>query len=126
MTVLAVLGTHLLWTFGFMAGGGGGLHVNAAAVARQDIAVGASAGCSQDWLDWTAPEPDSTTDVHIGDRRYLLYIPVNYDPGTPAPLILSYHGGTRTAESQQALDLLSTTYFNEDHIVVYPNGINVS
>lgn len=134
MTDLAVLGIDLLlWAFGFMAVGGSGArgaHANAAstaganaAVARRGFPVGASFGCS---LDWHVPRPDSFLNVDLGDRRYLLYIPVNYDTARPAPLILSFHGGTRTAETQQALDLLSTTYFNQDYIVVYPNGVDVS
>lgn len=41
-------------------------------------------------------------------------------------LELLYSGGSRTAERQQALDLLSTSYFNKDYIVVYPNGLDVS
>lgn len=62
----------------------------------------------------------------MDDRRYLLWFPANYKPTTPAPVVLSYHGGTRVAEEQQRLDLLSTSYFNQEYIVVYPNGINVS
>lgn len=69
---------------------------------------------------------EQTYNVSIGDRRYLLWFPANYVPTTPAPVILSYHGGTRVAEEQQRLDLLSTSYFNQDYIVVYPNGVNVS
>lgn len=93
----------------------------AAAVDTPDVPPGPSAGCSIP----NAPPLDTTLNITIGDRRYLLYFPVNYEPSTPAPLILSYHGGTRTAERQQALDLLTTTYFNQDYIVVYPNGLNV-
>lgn len=69
---------------------------------------------------------EQTYNVSTSDRRYLLWFPANYKPTTPAPVVLSYHGGTRTSEVQQKLDLLSTSYFNQDYIVVYPNGINVS
>lgn len=94
-----------------------------AVAAVGQVSAEASSGCSaaQDGL-----KRDNTLNVTLGDRRYLLYIPEDYDPETPAPLVLSYHGGTRTAEIQQALDLLSTPYFNKDHIIVYPSGINVS
>lgn len=107
-----------------MAGGGGAMAIGdarAAAVDMADVALGASPGCTID----NAPQVDTTMNINIGDRRYLLYFPVNYEPNKPAPLVLSYHGGTRTAENQQALDLLTTTYFNREYIVVYPNGIGV-
>ncbi|CAN8097211.1 unnamed protein product [Discula destructiva] len=100
----------------------------------QDLASAAPAGTMEVADDGIRPSPgcttnnpvalDSTLNITLGDRRYLVYFPVNYEPDTPAPLVLSYHGGTRTAETQQALDLLSTTYFNEDYITVYPNGNN--
>lgn len=81
----------------------------------------ASAGCSAA----NSVTVNTILNITLGDRRYLLYFPVNYQPDEPAPVVLSYHGGTRTAESQLALDLLTTTYFNTEYIVVYPNGINV-
>lgn len=125
MAGLSVLGTPLLeQAVPPMAGSGRAVatgHAGSAAIDLADVAVAASAGCSTD----SAPRIDTTVNINIGDRRYLLYLPVNYEPNKPAPLILSYHGGTRTAESQQALDLLTTTYFNRDYIVVYPNGIGV-
>lgn len=68
-----------------------------------------------------------TTNVTLPDNRwYLLYFPEKYDPSTPAPLILSYHGGDRNASEQQKLDMLATPFFNEEYVVVYPNGIDVS
>lgn len=93
----------------------------AAGIDEGTVPVRASPGCAQK----TPVQLDTTLNVTLGDRRYLLYFPVNYKPDVPAPLVLSYHGGTRVAEFQQALDLLTTTYFNQDHIIVYPNGINV-
>ena len=82
-----------------------------------------SPGCSSDG-DFV---PGSTVNVTVGkDRYYLLYIPVNYDPEEPAPLILSFHGGSRIAEEQLRLDNLTSTTFNKDYIVAYPNGVDVS
>lgn len=125
MAGLSILGMPLLMQAASpMASGGGAMatgDARSAAVDVADVALGASPGCSTDH----APQLDTTVNINIGDRRYLLYLPVNYEPNKPAPLVLSYHGGTRTAESQQALDLLTTTYFNQDYIVVYPNGIGV-
>ena len=60
-------------------------------------------------------------------RSYLLFIPTSYVSRTsPAPLILSYHGGNRNASQQAALDLLTSTFFNTEYVVAYPQGINVS
>lgn len=81
-----------------------------------------SEGCQMDH----AVVLEQTYNIQMGDRRYLLWFPANYKPTTPAPVVLSYHGGTRVAEEQQRLDLLSTEYFNQDYIVAYPNGVNVS
>lgn len=93
-----------------------------ASLLGQQAAALPSDGCETDH----AVALEQTYNVSIGDRRYLLWFPANYVPTTPAPVILSYHGGTRVAEEQQRLDLLSTSYFNQDYIVVYPNGFNVS
>lgn len=85
-------------------------------------AAAASAGCART----QSVKVGQTTNVTIDGRWYLLYIPEQYKATSPAPLILSYHGGNRNASEQQSLDLLSTPFFNEEYIVVYPNGIDVS
>jgi poly(3-hydroxybutyrate) depolymerase len=36
---------------------------------------------------------------------------------------VSFHGGGQTAALQSALDLLTTPYFNTDHILVYPQAL---
>ncbi|KAK2751241.1 ferulic acid esterase [Colletotrichum kahawae] len=59
------------------------------------------------------------------DRDYLLFIPPKYSKTSPNPIIFSYHGGTKTPEEQRDLDLLETSYFNKDHIVVYLRGYEV-
>lgn len=74
----------------------------------------------------TQVELENTANVTLDDRWYLLYFPKAYQPGAPAPLILSFHGGTRDAEDQQELDSLTTEFFNQEYVVVYPNGIDVS
>lgn len=127
------------------------------------VAASSSAGCQSS----NEVDVQTTYNVTLGERRYLLWFPENYEPTEPAPLILSYQyvfsvpttlheylsgdvpegyatrdtrikysnrgllkslnsGGSRDAERQQALDLLSTSYFNKDYVVVYPNGVDVS
>lgn len=119
---LALLAVPLVMRLAAQMTGAGDLaSATPAAVSSLDVGIQSSPGCTVN-----NPVPlDTTLNVTLGNRRYLLYFPVNYRPDTPAPLVLSYHGGTRTAEFQQALDLLTTTYFNEDYIVAYPNGIAV-
>ncbi|KAF2670585.1 hypothetical protein BT63DRAFT_454771 [Microthyrium microscopicum] len=58
------------------------------------------------------------------ERSYVLFLPANYKSSpTPRSLILSYHARSRTATSQLKLDLLTTPFFNNDNIIVYPQGI---
>lgn len=59
------------------------------------------------------------------NRSYLLSVPPNYQEGYPAPLVLSYHGGNRSACDQLELDRLTNPDFNTESVVVYPQGINV-
>ncbi|KAK5631364.1 hypothetical protein RRF57_007078 [Xylaria bambusicola] len=59
-------------------------------------------------------------------RKYLFWVPPNYDANQQTALILSFHGATRTPESQADLDLLTTPFFSsgekDHHIVVYPSS----
>lgn len=76
-------------------------------------------------------QPGSTQNLQLcidgkTQRSYVLFIPKNYaDSSSPKSLIVSYHGATRTAQSQLELDKLTDTYFNKDAIVVYPQGVGV-
>ena len=72
-------------------------------------------------------EPDVTLDKRVNGtlpsgRRYLFWVPPDYDEEKETPLILSFHGATRTPESQADLDLLTAPPFASDHIVVYPSS----
>ena len=58
-------------------------------------------------------------------RSYLISVPLGYDASKPSPLILSFHGLGKTSTTQRELDQLTNGEFNTDHIVVYPQGINV-
>lgn len=88
-------------------------------------ATAPSPGCA-DAADQSDLKIDSTSRVKLDDREYLLYIPTKYQPATPAPLILSYHGGSRDAEYQAALDQFNTSFFNVEYLVAYPNSVDVS
>ncbi|KAI0123960.1 carbohydrate esterase family 1 protein [Xylariales sp. AK1849] len=58
-----------------------------------------------------------------GDREFGVWIPSNYDEDKATRLILSYHGAGGTVETQKALDRLTDTTFNVDHIIVYLQGL---
>lgn len=57
-------------------------------------------------------------------RSYLIYIPSTYSTSTKTSLILSFHGASATSQTQEGLTGFSTTQYNSDTIVVYPQGIN--
>lgn len=82
-----------------------------------------------------------------GTRTYDVYLPPNYDevcilknyqnvdisPNTEfslknkqTPLIISYHGHGGNSGKQRALDHFDDTTWNYDHIVIWPNGVDVS
>ncbi|KAH6660931.1 Alpha/Beta hydrolase protein [Truncatella angustata] len=58
----------------------------------------------------------------LSDRRYRVFLPNSYDRNKPAPVILSYHGANRQIEDQVALDGLTTSFFNQDYVIVYLQG----
>ncbi|KAI0161480.1 Alpha/Beta hydrolase protein [Xylariaceae sp. FL1272] len=55
-------------------------------------------------------------------RRYLVWVPLDYDANKKSPLIFSHHGANKTPDQHADLDLLTTPHFNRDHIVVYPSS----
>lgn len=91
----------------------------------QLIAAAPSPGCANA-TDGSKVKTDSMSNIKLGNREYLLYVPTKYEATVPAPLILSYHGGSRDADFQAALDLFNSTFFNKDYLVAYPNSVNVS
>lgn len=60
------------------------------------------------------------------ERNYLVFVPPTYNKDKPTQLILSYHGGTKTALQQLQLDDLTSPEFNTDSFVIYPQGVNDS
>jgi len=58
-------------------------------------------------------------------RRYLLYIPPNYDPeGAPIPLIVALHPANSNSEGFATFSGFDVIGERENAAVVYPNGIN--
>ena len=61
--------------------------------------------------------------LHDGlDREYILYIPDAYDPATPAPLLLSFHGFTSNAQLNFSFTRLSAIADAEGFILIHPQG----
>lgn len=61
--------------------------------------------------------------VHDGlVREYILYVPASYVPGTPAPLILNFHGYTSNALEQMFYGDFRPIADTAGIIVVHPQG----
>ncbi|KAF9895276.1 hypothetical protein FE257_000179 [Aspergillus nanangensis] len=60
------------------------------------------------------------------ERSYRVHIPAAYDINAASPLIFSFHGRTKTAESQEELSQFSNAGWNPQAIAVYPQGVNNS
>ncbi|KAI1852610.1 hypothetical protein JX266_002151 [Neoarthrinium moseri] len=81
-----------------------------------------SSGCSADKAPVSLGERHDVTLSH-SNRTYMYFLPTTYQPDKPTPLILSFHGASRTSDWQADLDRLTDPYFNTDHIVVYPQAL---
>lgn len=92
-----------------------------ATVAARVYAADPSPGCGQPLPD--GQEPSNSYNRTLSDgRRYLLFIPPEYDIDGPAGTIISYHGGSRIPERQLGLDLLTDPQYNTARMVAYPAG----
>ena len=93
----------------------------------RNLPIPALAGCGGPLPNGQSVGTVSNVKISSGgvQRSYLISIPPNYNAYTPTPIILSYHGGVRTAEDQLELDQLSNSEFNTGSLVIYPQGINV-
>jgi polyhydroxybutyrate depolymerase len=67
---------------------------------------------------------DTGTLLSSGEERtYLLHVPDRYDPATPAPLVVSLHGGAVWPAVQRDMSRWNTVADEHGFIVVYPSGI---
>lgn len=66
-------------------------------------------------------ERSITVDERV--RTYRLHVPESYRPGTPAPLILVFHGGGGNALRFEAVTRFSEKSDASGTIVVYPNAV---
>ncbi|ATY61532.1 carbohydrate esterase family 1 [Cordyceps militaris] len=59
-------------------------------------------------------------------RSFLLWVSSTYSSKTPGSVLLSFHGGNKTAKDQLELDGFTTADTNAVSIVVYPQGVKNS
>jgi polyhydroxybutyrate depolymerase len=55
-------------------------------------------------------------------RKYRLYVPLNYTPSNPTPLVFNFHGYTSNAAQQEAYGDFRTIADTANFIIVHPEG----
>lgn len=68
------------------------------------------------------------TDVMVAvgslSRRYVLHVPLDYDPGRPLPLIIDFHGAGGSAAEQLATSPYPPVTDPEGVVMVFPEGVS--
>ncbi len=65
--------------------------------------------------------------VHDGlTRKYFVHVPPSYNPSTPTPLVLNFHGGGGDPENQMTQSGMDAKSDSAGFIVVYPEGTGKS
>lgn len=67
----------------------------------------------------------NTGDGTLMRRRIRIYLPENYQPNQPAPLIIAFHGKGRPGSTFELVTTFSKREHNRNAIVVYPDGIGI-
>lgn len=77
--------------------------------------------------DGLGPGDHTVTLMHGGKMRSaLVHVPQSYDPFSPTPLVLNFHGLTSNAGQQVFFSGMNLTSDAEGFVVAYPEGINSS
>jgi polyhydroxybutyrate depolymerase len=68
---------------------------------------------------------NSNRKITVGgiEREYNLHVPPSYDPATPIPLVLNFHGFTSNMAQQELFSMMSPKADSAGFIVAYPNGL---
>lgn len=100
------------------------LTVGAAAAAAPGAAPPprTSAGCGKGAP--TPPGESARRTIEVADlgREYRLHLPTGYDPRTPVPLVLVFHGYTGSAETEDESTSFSRHADAHGYAVVYPQA----
>jgi len=59
------------------------------------------------------------------NRSYIVHIPASYDPDSPAPVVLAFHGAGMNADLMIRFSAISEASEKHGFIAVYPNGVGV-
>ena len=86
------------------------------------VRTGDTAGCGTPHTVDGASHNHSVS-TNGGKRDYRLHLPSSYDPNTPAPVVISYHGHGRNMVEQETLSQFSNDAINPSMIAVYPQGL---
>ncbi|KAM3550532.1 hypothetical protein ARSEF4850_008298 [Beauveria asiatica] len=85
--------------------------------------LASSVACAQEGASSSTSNIVITSDNR--QRSFLLWVSAEYNPNSPAAVLLSFHGGDRNATDQLQLDGFTTADdANATPIVVYPQGLN--
>jgi polyhydroxybutyrate depolymerase len=68
-------------------------------------------GISEAWIE-----------TYVGPRRYLLYVPLGYDPARPTPLIVNFHGSGNQPEEIFGYSQLWALSDREGFLLLTPQG----
>ena len=84
-----------------------------------------SAGCGNPSL---GPGTHSGIQVDVNGtlREFNLFVPAGYDPNTPAPLVLNFHGLMGSPDGQADFSQFNDTADSRGMLVAYPKGIGDS
>lgn len=87
-------------------------------------AGGMVAGCQAQ----AGPLSDSTQTLTVGglERNFLVHLPPGYQPGTPAPLALVFHGYLQSAADIRGISKMDAEADQRGFIVVYGTGTDTS
>jgi polyhydroxybutyrate depolymerase len=73
---------------------------------------------------WTAAAQSKSFLYGQQKRKYILYLPKDYESTKTYPLVYNFHGGGMTATEQMFYSGMNQTADKMGFIVVYPSGIN--
>lgn len=98
-----------------------------AAIATNLVAGSATTGCSKSATSLAGKSVSGSINSGGYTRTFIVDFPQNYASAPSRggnPLVMTYHGATRTSAFMQDMTQFSNPAFNPDHVIVYPQGYN--
>jgi len=79
--------------------------------------------CLAGWVTLSIAYRTNGSLIAAGEtRRYLLYVPDSYDPSTPTPLVISFHGLAAWPDQMAKISRWNDLADEQGFLVVYPMG----